>query len=123
MSSLVPEVLSRLWANRFIERKATSVLYTVAPAAHVRRSLCTVANGLDEFRKLAEQSRLLFSEREQRITKLTVGEESLVAEIAYRGCLAVDMPNGLAAGTVMELKGQSEFSFKGGKISKIIDRS
>jgi steroid delta-isomerase-like uncharacterized protein len=85
--------------------------------------LTASTNGIDEFRQLAEQSKALFSEREQRITKLTAGEESVVADIAYRGRLAVDMPNGPTAGTVIDLKGQSAFSFKGGQISKIIDRS
>lgn len=81
------------------------------------------ASGIDEFRKLAEQSKSMFSEREQRVTKLTVSRESVVADIAYRGRLAVDIPNGPAADTVLDLKGQSEFSFDGAKIARIVDRS
>lgn len=79
--------------------------------------------GLDEFRELAEKSKSLFSEREQRITKLTLSPDSAVADISYRGQLAVDIPGGPLAGTVLELQGQSEFSFKDGQISKIVDRS
>ncbi|AFY82826.1 nuclear transport factor 2 family protein [Oscillatoria acuminata] len=85
--------------------------------------LTASTTGVEAFRQLAEQSKVLFSEREQHITKVTFREESVVAEIAYCGCLAVNIPDGPAAGTVLNLKGQSEFAFQGGKISQIIDRS
>lgn len=86
--------------------------------------LTDATNGIDEFRNLAERSKSLFSEREQRITKLTLNQDSAIADIAYRGKLATDIPGGPLAGTILDLQGQSEFSFKGGgQISKIIDRS
>jgi len=85
--------------------------------------LTEATSGIDEFRELAEKSKSLFSEREQRITKLTLSQDSAIADIAYRGQLATDIPGGPSAGTVLDLKGQSEFSFKGGQISKIVDRS
>jgi hypothetical protein len=85
--------------------------------------LTDATNGIDEFTELAEKSKSLFSEREQRITKLTFNTDSAIADIAYRGKLAADIPDGPAAGTVLDLQGQSEFSFKDGQISKIVDRS
>lgn len=85
--------------------------------------LTDTTNGIDEFRELAEKSKSLFSEREQRITKLTFNTDSAITDIAYHGKLAADIPNGPAAGTVLDLQGQSEFSFKAGQISKIVDRS
>lgn len=85
--------------------------------------LTAATSGLDEFRQLAEQSKSLFSEREQRITRLTLDQDSAVADIAYRGKLAVDVPGGPSAGTVLDLQGQSEFYFVDGQISKIIDHS
>lgn len=85
--------------------------------------LTNSTNGIDEFRELAEQSKSLFSEREQRIIKLTFGQDSAVADIVYRGKLAVDIPNGPSAGTILDLKGQSEFYFVNGRIRKIVDRS
>jgi hypothetical protein len=85
--------------------------------------LTDAANGIEEFRELAEKSKPLFSEREQRITKLTLGQDTAIAGIAYRGRLAVDIPGGPPAGTVLDLQGQSKFSFKAGQISKIVDRS
>lgn len=83
----------------------------------------TTTSGIDEFRQLAEQSRSLFSEREQRITDLKFSQNSAVAAIAYRGKLAADIPDGPRAGTVLDLQGTSEFSFDNGQITKIVDRS
>ncbi|GIK34939.1 MAG: hypothetical protein AMXMBFR45_07960 [Gammaproteobacteria bacterium] len=85
--------------------------------------LTAATSGIGEFRQLAEQSKSLFSEREQRITSLAFGHDSAVATIAYRGKLAADIPDGLSAGTVLDLQGQSEFSFSNGQITKIVDRS
>lgn len=79
--------------------------------------------GIDAFRQLAEQSKALFSEREQRVTALRQDGEMLVAEIAWRGRLAADVPNGPAAGTLLEMSGRSEFAFGAGGIVRIVDRS
>ena len=81
------------------------------------------ASGIGEFRQLAEQAKGMFSEREQRITAIKQGAESVIVTIAYRGQLAVDIPGGPCAGTVLDLNGESEFVFDGGLISKIVDRS
>lgn len=85
--------------------------------------LTAATSGIDEFRQLAEQSKALFSEREQHITALEPSEGSIIACIAYRGRLSADIPNGPQAGTVLDLHGKSEFSFEGGLITKIVDRS
>ncbi len=90
---------------------------------YVGGQLTAATTGTAEFRQIAEQSKLLFSEREQRITGLEFGHDSAIATIAYRGTLAADIPNGPLAGTVLELQGESEFSFGNGKITKIVDRS
>lgn len=47
--------------------------------------LTAATSGSEEFRQLAEQSKSLFSEREQRITALEIGTDSAVATIVYRG--------------------------------------
>ena len=85
--------------------------------------LTAATSGVDEFKQLAEQSKSLFSEREQRITSLELSRDSAVATIAYRGKLAADIPNGPPAGTILDLQGKSEFSFGNGQITKIVDRS
>ncbi len=85
--------------------------------------LTAATSGIDEFRKLAEQSRSLFSEREQRIAGLEFGHDSAITVIASRGRLAADIPDGPSAGTVLDLQGESEFSFGNGQITRIVDRS
>lgn len=85
--------------------------------------LTASANGVDEFRHLAERAKSLFSEREQRVISLEVNQDVAVAEIAFRGRLAADIPGGPAAGTILELQGKSQFSFRDGRITKIVDRS
>jgi hypothetical protein len=81
------------------------------------------ASGIEEFRQLAEQAKTMFSEREQSITAFKQSADSVTVSIAYRGQLAVDIPDGPRAGTVLDLNGESEFAFDGRLISKIVDRS
>jgi hypothetical protein len=85
--------------------------------------LTAEASGIEAFRALAEQSKKLFSEREQRITGLALQDGMLVADIAWRGKLAADLPDGPPAGTLLEMRGRSEFAFGAGGIVKIVDRS
>lgn len=85
--------------------------------------LTAEASGIDEFRQLAEQAKTIFSEREQRVAAFKQGADSVTVEIAYRGRLAVDIPDGPRAGTVLHLNGESEFAFDGHLISRIVDRS
>ncbi|NHZ44675.1 nuclear transport factor 2 family protein [Massilia aquatica] len=86
-------------------------------------TLTVAARGADEFKRLAEQSKTMFSEREQRITELGHAQDCVVASIAYRGRLCLDIPDGPAAGSLLELSGRSEFSFDGDRINKIVDHS
>jgi len=80
-------------------------------------------NGIEELRKQAEYAKELFSEREQKITGLKFGENEVEAEIAYRGTLAADLPNGLKQGSRIALNGKSIFRFDGDKIIEIQDIS
>lgn len=83
------------------------------------------SSGIEAFRELAEQSKSFFSEREQRVTDLQEVQDRVVARISYRGRLAVDIPDGPQAGTLIELQGESEFGFSAGddRIASIVDRS
>jgi hypothetical protein len=81
------------------------------------------ASGIEEFRRLAEQSQVLFSEREQRVTSLVQRGGTVVAEIAWSGRIAADIPGGPPAGTLLEMRGSSEFDFGERGITKIVDRS
>jgi hypothetical protein len=85
------------------------------------------ATGIDAFRRLAEESKGLFSEREQRVTSLvqrvTQSGATVVAEIAWRGRIAAGIQGGPPAGTLLEMSGRSEFDFGPGGITKIVDLS
>jgi ketosteroid isomerase-like protein len=85
--------------------------------------LTAAAHGIGEFGRLAEQSTSMFAEREQRITSVEQGDGAIVIGVAYRGRLAVDIPDGPRAGTVINLQGQTEFRFDGALIASIVDRS
>lgn len=80
------------------------------------------ASGLQEFRALAETGAALFAEREQRVTAVRIDGDQVVADIAFHGKLAADIPGGPSAGTVLTLNGTSEFTFADSGISHIIDR-
>jgi steroid delta-isomerase-like uncharacterized protein len=90
---------------------------------HSNGALSVGTDGLHEFRLLAETGAAMFSEREQRITALRIDGNHAVADIAFSGKFAKDIPGGPAAGTLIALEGASEFTFHKGCISRIIDRS
>ena len=79
--------------------------------------------GLDAFRKQAEQAAGLFSEREQKIENINCRGDVCEAAIEYEGKLACDLPNGLKAGDLIRLKGKSVFVFRGRKIYRLEDIS
>ncbi len=121
-SALIDQYLAAY--NRFDVDAMLSVLTTDVRFEHYTgETLTTATEGLDALRKLAEQSKSLFSTREQRVTALQIPDaQTAVAQIAYRGQLAVDVPEGPTAGTVIEVQGSSTFSFREGRICKIVDR-
>jgi hypothetical protein len=49
--------------------------------------------GIAEFREQAERAVNLFSQREQKITRLKFSENEVEAEISYSGIIAVDLPD------------------------------
>lgn len=81
------------------------------------------ASGINEFRKLAEESIQLFTCRKQTITKFKAKKECATIEMDYEAVLAADLPNGVKAGETLRLKGRSEFTFRDGKIYRITDIS
>ena len=79
--------------------------------------------GLDGFIKQAESATSFFKERQQTITSWQFDNDLVRITIDYEGILAVDLPNGMKSGDTLQLKGVSEFTFKGNKISSIKDKS
>ena len=90
---------------------------------HSDGALTARTEGLAAFRQLAGQSQAPFSPREQGVNGWATAEDAIAVDIAYTGTLARDIPGGPAAGTVLALKGRSEFGFADGKITRITDRS
>ncbi|MCG9648958.1 nuclear transport factor 2 family protein [Vibrio brasiliensis] len=81
------------------------------------------SDGKAEFESLASESVKIFSVRQQVVTAIEMFERAATVSIDYTGTLAIDLPNGLRAGQVLELKGQTYFEFQNGKISHIKDVS
>ena len=81
------------------------------------------ASDVDEFRKLAEQSKELFLSRKQTMIKFWTKDDQAFIDVAYEGVLAADLPNGMKAGETLRLNGRSEFTFHNGKIHRITDIS
>lgn len=79
--------------------------------------------GIQEFRQIAEQSKRMFSSRQQTVKDLKVSDDIVEAGIDYEAVLAVDLPNGLKAGDALKLTGKSVFRVKENKISVIEDYS
>lgn len=79
--------------------------------------------GLDAFKAQAQEATKYFTKREQKITQLTIVNNTAEAQLDYTAIVAIDLPNGLKAGGKLELKGMSVFTFEGGKILKLQDYS
>ena len=80
-------------------------------------------DGKEEFEAQAQQAIGWFMERQQHIKAFYFQENRAEADIDYFGIIAVDLPNGLKAGTVLQLTGQSVFTFRDGLIASIKDIS
>ena len=82
------------------------------------------ASRMSEFAEMAQQSKALFTSRQQTMTAFeTADDERASTNVAYEGVLAADLPNGMKAGEVLKLNGRTEFEFKEGSISRIADYS
>ena len=81
------------------------------------------AFGAVEFRQLAEKSKELFRSRKQTISNSCSTSDQMTIEVVFEGVLASDLKNGMRAGETLRLNGRSEFTFRDGKIYRIIDVS
>ncbi len=81
------------------------------------------ATGMDAFRRLAEQSKGLFSARKQTMTSFQESGDRAVITVTFRAVLAVDLSSGMKQDHELNLSGRSEFTFRDGKIVRIIDES
>lgn len=81
------------------------------------------AIGIEELRKMAEQSQQLFSSRQQSIISLDEQGDIITVRIKFEAILAVDLPNAGKAGDPVDLVGTSIFEFKNGLLWRITDYS
>ena len=110
--------------NRFDVNGMIKNLHQEIRFENISNGAITLAtDGIEEFRKQAERAKDLFNQRGQKITSLQVDNDKAEVEIDYQGVLAKDLPNGLKAGEIINLKGKSIFYFDNDKIIKIKDIS
>jgi len=81
------------------------------------------AEGVEEFRALAEEAKNLFTSRCQSITGYMFNGDNAIINIDYDGVLAMDLPGGMKAGDHLHLSGKTEFNFEGNKLKRIVDYS
>jgi ketosteroid isomerase-like protein len=103
------------------------MLATVHPEVEFRNvskgEVTAAAMGIDALRSLAEESKMLFSEREQTVSAFDSGDDCANASVGFRAMLACDLPNGMKKGQELRLTGRSEFRFRDGMIFQITDIS
>ncbi|MCR1810873.1 nuclear transport factor 2 family protein [Sulfurospirillum sp. hDNRA2] len=117
--------------KRYIEAYNTFDIETMMSTLHPDIAFQNISNGeinaethgMEAFRTLAEQSKGLFASRKQTITNVETNESQTRIDVTFEAILAVDLPNGLKAGELLQLQGNSEFTFRDGKIVSIVDRA
>lgn len=104
------------------------MLATLHPGVEFKNVSANVVSattsGISEFAKMAQQSKALFTSRQQTMTAFEAADDDRASiNVAYEGVLAADLPNGMKVGEVLKLKGRTEFEFKDGRIWRIADYS
>jgi len=90
---------------------------------HQGDELSVATDGKADLERLARVGAQLFAAREQAVLNLEARGDDVIAQIAFRGEIAEDIPDGPGAGTIIEMEGTTEFGFAHGKINKVIDRA
>jgi len=79
--------------------------------------------GIEAFRRQAEEAKAYFWERTQRVNHITQKGEEYEVEIEYEGVLAIDLPNGPSKGQKLRMNGKSIFRIENGQIVQLTDSS
>lgn len=85
----------------------------------VNGSVQVSTEGKDAFRQLAEGSAGMFSARQQTVLSLRDEDGIIHADIAFCGTLAQATPDGMQAGTEIQMQGRSAFRFQDGCILSV----
>ena len=115
------------YLNAYNSFDIPGMLSVLDPAIEFRNvtngEITAAADGIEEFRKLAEHAAELFSSRRQTITSYAADGDRVTIAIDYHGVLAADLSPALRAGDTLRLLGRSTFIVRDGRITSIIDES
>ena len=104
-----------------------AMLALLHPAVEFRNvsggEVTAAADGIAQFRELAERAATLFRSRRQTLTRYTATTDGAAVEVDYEGVLAADLSPTLRAGDTLRLAGRSTFGFRDGRIARIVDES
>ena len=110
--------------NAFDIPKMTQYLHRDIVFENISNGVVTArTQGIEEFTAQAQAATQYFRQRKQTAESFIFQEDTVIVSIDYKAILAIDLPSGLRAGDVLELKGTSEFTFFNGSIIDIKDRS
>jgi len=113
------EAYNRFDVDRMVSLMHPECSFQNVSAGEVNAS----AEGIRQFRALAESSKAVFSSRCQTITGYQEEADIVTVDIAYEGVLRMDLPNGLNAGQTLRLNGRSVYEFRDGLIRRLTDTS
>jgi len=113
------EAYNRFDVDRMVSLMHPECSFQNVSAGEVNAS----AEGIRQFRALAESSKAVFSSRCQTITGYQEEADIVTVDIAYEGVLRMDLPNGLKAGQTLRLNGRSVYEFRDGLIRRLTDPS
>ena len=102
-----------------VKDMAEDIYFENISNGHVTLSI----KGLDAFRKQAEEAIVFFSGRQQIITGMIHQGEKTEVDIEYKAMVAIDLPNGLKKGDVLQMAGKSVFTFSDSAITALTDIS
>lgn len=121
MQQLIEQYLDRY--NAFDVPGMLKVLDDAIRFQHVADGvIITSAEGLDSFRRLAEHSQTLFTQRTQSIKSITFSSNTATARIRFEAVAAVDFQDGIETGQSLLVDGTTEFVFDGHRIVSITDK-
>lgn len=88
-----------------------------------RGSIDAQTVGREDFRKVAFHSTQLFTEIRREVISLLVIGNRVIAEIKYHAVVAHHSSEGLGKGSSIDIDGKSEYAFRDGLISSIVDET
>ena len=103
--------------NGMIENLSESIIFENISGGAINLR----TEGIEAFKEQALKASGYFMERKQTITNWDFNGSIVSVEIDYKAKLAIELPNGLKPGDVMELQGKSVFKFLGERITAIQD--